>query len=82
MCLSGLTQKGDTYDGNDNQEEVEIKGWGSFEGEFIQNEDGWFCGEVDGIRWKPREWGAQEAMDTPEEAALYLLSLNIDESES
>jgi hypothetical protein len=61
---------------------VEIKGWGSFDGEFIQDEDGWFCREVNGIRWKPREWGTQAAMDTPEEAALYLLSLNIDDAES
>ncbi len=60
---------------------IEIEGYGILEGEFIQNEDGWFCREVNGIRWNFREWGAQAAMESPEEAALYLLSLNIEDTE-
>jgi hypothetical protein len=61
---------------------IEIEGFGMVEGEFIQRENEWFCKEVNGIRWNFREWGDQAAMDTPEEAALYLLSLNIDDTES
>jgi hypothetical protein len=81
--LSGITQKQETHTMETTiKKRVEVKGWGSYDGEFIQKENGWFCREVNGIRWKPREWGAQAAMDTPEEAALYLLSLNIEEAES
>ena len=62
---------------------IEIEGYGMLDGEFIQNEHGWFCREVNGNRWNFREWGAQAAMETPEEAALYLLSLNVvDDAES
>jgi hypothetical protein len=62
---------------------IEIEGYGTVDGEFAQNEDGWFCREVNGVRWNFREWGDQVAMESPEEAAFYLLSLNIvDEAES
>jgi hypothetical protein len=61
---------------------IEIEGHGMLDGEFFQNEHGWFCREVNGIRWNFREWGDQAAMETPEEAAFYLLSLNIDDAES
>jgi len=64
------------------KKKVEIEGYGTLDGEFIQNEHGWFCREVNGIRWNFREWGAQAAMETPEEAALYLLSLNVSDVES
>jgi hypothetical protein len=37
---------------------------------------------VNGIRWNFREWGAPAAMETPKEAAFYLLSLNLDDEES
>jgi hypothetical protein len=60
---------------------IEIEGYGMADGEFIQNEHGWFCREVNGIRWNFREWGAPAAMETPEEAAFYLLSLNVDDAE-
>jgi hypothetical protein len=63
------------------RKKVEIKGYGVVEGEFVQDEHGWFCREVNGIRWNFRDWGAPAAMDTPEEAAFYLLSLNIEEKE-
>ena len=61
---------------------IEIEGYGMLDGEFIQNEHGWFCREVNGIRWNFREWGAPAAMETPEEAAFYLLSLDVDDAES
>jgi hypothetical protein len=64
------------------KKKIQIEGYGLLDGEFIQNEQGWFCREVDGIRWNFHEWGAQAAMETPEEAAIYLLSLNIDDVES
>ncbi len=64
------------------RKKIEIEGYGKLDGEFIQNELGWFCREVNGIRWNFRDWGAQAPMDTPEEAALYLISLNIDDTES
>jgi hypothetical protein len=56
-----------------------IESYGLVEGEFIQNEHGWFCREVKGIPWNFRDWGAPAPMDTPEEAALYLLSLDIED---
>jgi len=37
-----------------------------------------FCREVNGIHWNFREWGAPASMETPEEAAFYLLSLNVE----
>jgi hypothetical protein len=58
---------------------IEIEGFGMVDGEFIQKEDGWFCREANGIRWNFREWGDQAAMESPEEAALYLLSLDIED---
>lgn len=58
---------------------IEIEGYGMVDGEFIQNEQGWFCSQVNGVRWNFREWGAQAPMETPEEAAVYLLSLDIDD---
>ncbi len=61
---------------------IKIEGLGTVEGEFIQNENGWFCREVNSIRWNFRDWGAQAPMDTPEEAAIYLLSLNVDDFDS
>jgi hypothetical protein len=62
---------------------IEIEGYGMLDGEFIQKGHGWFCREVNGIRWNSREWGAQAAMETPEEAAIYLLSLDVvDDAES
>jgi hypothetical protein len=66
------------------QKRIEIEGYGMLDGEFMQNEHGWFCREVNGIRWNFREWGAPAAMETPEEAAFYLLSLNVnlDDAES
>ena len=60
---------------------VEVEGFGTMDGEFVQNEDGWFCREVGGTRWNFREWGDPAAMKTPEEAADYLLSLNIEDDE-
>ena len=60
------------------QKRIEIEGYGMLDGEFMQNEHGWFCREVNGIRWNFREWGAPAAMETREEAAFYLLSLNVD----
>jgi hypothetical protein len=59
---------------------IEIEGYGKFDGEFIQNELGWFCREANGIRWNFRDWGAPAAMESPEEAALYLLSLNVEDT--
>lgn len=32
-----------------------VEGYGMLDGEFIQNEQGWFCREVDGMRWDFRE---------------------------
>jgi hypothetical protein len=64
------------------RKKIEIEGYGMLDCEFIQNELGWFCREVNGIPWNFRDWGAQAPMDTPEEAALYLLSLNVDDTES
>ena len=62
---------------------VEIEGYGMVDGAFIQNEEGWFCREVNGIRWNFRDWGAPAPVESPEEAALYLLSLNVvDDAES
>jgi hypothetical protein len=58
---------------------IEVEGYGMLDGEFIQNEQGWFCREVNGLRWNFREWGAQAAMGSPEEAALYLLSLDVED---
>ncbi len=60
---------------------VEVEGYGMLDGEFIQNDQGWLCREVNGIPWNFRDWGAQAAMDSPEEAALYLLSLTLEDSE-
>jgi hypothetical protein len=59
---------------------IVIEDYGLVEGEFIQNEQGWFCREVKGLRWNFRDWGAPAPMDTPEEAAIYLLSLDIDDT--
>ncbi len=56
---------------------VAVEGYKTVEGEFVQNEEGWFCREADGIPWNYREWGAPAPMDSPEEAAFYLLSLNV-----
>ena len=60
---------------------IELEGYGMLDGEFIQNELGWFCREVNGLRWNFREWGDQAAMESPEEAALYLLSLDLDDTD-
>ncbi len=60
------------------RKKIEIEGR-MLEGEFVQNEHGWFCREVDGISWNFREWGAPAPMETPEEAAIYLLSLDVDD---
>ncbi len=59
---------------------VEVEGFGRLEGEFFQTEQGWSCKEVNGVSWNFRDLGAQAPMDTPEEAALYLLSLNIEDT--
>ncbi|MCU0589617.1 MAG: hypothetical protein MUF52_15880 [Syntrophobacteraceae bacterium] len=63
------------------RKKVQVEGWGTLEGEFVQNEEGWFCREVNGVPWDFRNWGAPAPMDTPEEAAVYLLSLDVEESE-
>jgi hypothetical protein len=63
------------------KKKIEIEGFGMLEGEFIQNEHGWFCREVNGIRWNFSDWGAPAAMATPEEAAYYLLSLDVDDAD-
>lgn len=60
---------------------IEVKGQGVLDGQFIQNEEGWFCREVNGVRWNFRDWGAPAPMDTPEEAAIYLLSLDVEETD-
>lgn len=60
---------------------VQVESYGMLEGEFIQNEQGWFCREVNGVPWNFHDWGAPAPMDTPEEAALYLLSLDVEESD-
>lgn len=60
---------------------LEVDGFGTLEGEFVQNEEGWFCREVNGTRWNFRDWGFPAPMDTPEEAAVYLLSLDFEEVE-
>jgi hypothetical protein len=57
---------------------VEVKDYGMLEGEFVQSDEGWFCREVRGVRWNFRDWGAPAPMDTPEEAAHYLLSLDVE----
>ncbi len=56
------------------------KDFGPLEGEFVQTEEGWFCREVNGVRWNFADWGAPAPMDTPEEAAVYLLSLDVEET--
>ena len=61
---------------------IELEGYGMLDGKFIQNEHGWFCREVNGTRWNFRDQGAPAAMQKPEEAALYLLSLDVDDAES
>jgi hypothetical protein len=63
------------------RKKVQVEGWGTLEGEFVQNEEGWFCREVNGVPWDFRNWGAPAPMDTPEEAAVYLLSLDVEETE-
>lgn len=60
---------------------VNVEGYGMVEGEFMENEEGWFCREADGVRWNFRDWGAPAPMDSAEEAALYLLSLNIEDED-
>lgn len=60
---------------------VILEGYGMLEGQFIQNEQGWFCREVNGVPWNYRDWGAPAGMDSPEEAALYLLSLNVEDTD-
>ncbi|MHC1744309.1 MAG: hypothetical protein AB9873_14915 [Syntrophobacteraceae bacterium] len=60
---------------------VNVEGFGVVDGEFVRSEQGWFCREANGVRWNFRDWGAQEPMDTPEEAAEYLLSLDVDDSD-
>lgn len=52
------------------KERIEIEGYGMVDGEFIQSDQGWFCREVNGVRWDFREWGAQAPMETPEETAV------------
>jgi hypothetical protein len=61
---------------------IDIEGYGRVDGEFIHDERGWFCREANGIRWNFREWGAPAPMETPEEAAIYLLSLDVEDPES
>ena len=61
---------------------IEIEGYGLLDGEFLQTEHGWFCREVNGIRWNFLDWGAAAPMETPEEAAVYLLSMDVDDAES
>jgi len=39
------------------------------EGEFTQNQHGWFCNELNGIQWDYQTYGAQAAKSSPEEAA-------------
>jgi hypothetical protein len=64
------------------RKKVAVEGYKTVEGEFVQNEEGWFCREADGIRWNYRDWGTPAPMDSPEEAALYLLSLNVADEDS
>jgi hypothetical protein len=80
----GITQQEETHAMETTiKKTIEIDGYGTVNGEFVQNEHGWFCREVNGVRWNFREWGTQAAMETPEEAAFYLLSLNVvDDAES
>jgi hypothetical protein len=61
------------------KKKIELEGFGVVDGEFIQNEHGWFCREANGLRWNFREWGDQAAMESAEEAALYLLSLDVED---
>jgi hypothetical protein len=39
------------------------------QGTFTRNSWGWFVEEVNGIAWNYKEFGAQLAKDTPQEAA-------------
>ncbi len=58
---------------------VNLEGFGVVEGVFVRDERGWFCREANGVPWDFRNWGAPDAMDTPEEAAEYLLMLDVDD---
>jgi hypothetical protein len=61
------------------RKKVNIEGWGVIEGQFVRGERGWFCREANGVRWDFLNWGAPDAMDTPAEAAEYLLMLDVDD---
>jgi hypothetical protein len=80
--LSDITQERETHAMETTiRKRIEVEGQGVLDGEFIQNEQGWFCREVNGVRWNFRDWGAPAPMDTPEEAAIYLLSLDVEETD-
>lgn len=53
--------------------EVQIEGYGELTGEFTQNQHGWFCEEVNGLRW-PYARTVQPAWESQERAAQELLA--------
>ena len=53
---------------------VEIDGYGILSGEFVENDHGWFCREINGLEWDYAVFGAQAASKSPEDAALKTLN--------
>jgi hypothetical protein len=55
--------------------DVNIPGYGLLTGDFTHNDHGYFCNEINGLRW-PYNETIQPARATAEEAAIALLELH------